>query len=380
MHKNLYLALAGIAIGGIGFGLINPVTVILLEKSETPALLTGIVTTAGYISIVLFSPLAGKFLKKYRIRNIVLIGFFIWALGALAHIFWRYYPLLLTVKFIMGLGGTIIFVSTEFIINFYSDDSNRGKNTGIYVVLLSIGIAIGTLLIWTLEISDWVPFVIGSSVMFIVWFLYFLFFENFQFTNSSSTNDNMRLSDMPVISLISSAVYGIMESSLVVVIPIYGLRSMYDTTDVSSFLTSLVIGGIILLYLIGYMADKIDKRKLLSAISVILAILFLLPLFRANFTYLILLFFLIGGIVPAYYTIGLNYTMEKVERDFIAEANGYYVMFYGIGTIAGPIIGSIMIDIETRFAYWVFASLLSLSYWFILSREKNAERGAFSSN
>ncbi|WP_157867315.1 MFS transporter [Melioribacter roseus] len=375
MHKNFYLSLIGIAIGGIGFGLINPVTVILLEKAETPALLTGIATTAGYVSIVLFSPLAGRLLKKYSIRKIGLIGFFIWTAGALAHIYWHNYPVLLSVKFLMGIGGTIIFVSTEFIINYYSDSSNRGKNTGIYVVLLSIGIALGTLLIWTLEISDWVPFVIGSAVMFIVWILYFLFFEDFQFAGGNSNNRKMRLRDMPLISLVSSAVYGIMESSLVVVIPIYGLRSSYDTTEVSSFLTSFVIGGIILLYLIGYMADKVNKTNLLSAVSLILALLFVFPLFHTNFVYLVVLFFLIGGIVPAYYTLGLNYTMEKVNRHYIAEANGYYVMFYGIGTIAGPVVGSLMIDIETKVAYWIFASFLCLFFWLILRSNKKEGGG-----
>jgi MFS family permease len=301
MHKNFYLALVGIAIGGIGFGLINPVTVILLEKAETPALLTGFVTTAGYVSIVIFSPLAGKLIKKYSIRKIGLIGFFIWTTGALAHIYWYNYPVLLTVKFIMGVGGTLIFVSTEFIINYYSDDTNRGKNTGIYVVLLSIGIALGTLLIWTLEISDWAPFLIGSAVMFIVWILYFLFFEDFRFAREDSNNRKMRLTDMPFIGLVSSAVYGTMESSLVVVIPIYGLRSLYDTTEVSSFLTSFVVGGIILLYLIGYMAEKTNKSDLLSAVSLILAALFMFPLFQADFVFLVVLFFLKGGILPAYY-------------------------------------------------------------------------------
>ncbi|MGK9369352.1 MFS transporter [Melioribacter sp. Ez-97] len=370
MHKNFYLALVGIAIGGIGFGLINPVTVILLEKAETPALLTGFVTTAGYVSIVIFSPLAGKLIKKYSIRKIGLIGFFIWTTGALAHIYWYNYPVLLTVKFIMGVGGTLIFVSTEFIINYYSDDTNRGKNTGIYVVLLSIGIALGTLLIWTLEISDWAPFLIGSAVMFIVWILYFLFFEDFRFAREDSNNRKMRLTDMPFIGLVSSAVYGTMESSLVVVIPIYGLRSLYDTTEVSSFLTSFVVGGIILLYLIGYMAEKTNKSDLLSAVSLILAALFMFPLFHTDFVFLVVLFFLIGGIVPAYYTLGLNYTMEKVDKHFIAEANGYYVMFYGIGTIAGPVVGSLMIDVNARSAYWIFASLLCLFFLLILRLNK----------
>jgi MFS family permease len=121
------------------------------------------------------------------------------------------------------------------------------------------------------------------------------------------------------------------------------------------------------------MADKTNKRDLLSAVSLILAALFILPLFQADFVFLVVLFFLIGGIVPAYYTLGLNYTMEKVDKHFIAEANGYYVMFYGIGTIAGPVFGSLMIDVNARSAYWIFASLLCLFFLLILRLNKKKE-------
>lgn len=53
MRKNFILALIGIV--GIGFGLVTPVTIILLEQNHAPSIIIGSLAMVGYISIVIFS-------------------------------------------------------------------------------------------------------------------------------------------------------------------------------------------------------------------------------------------------------------------------------------------------------------------------------------
>ncbi|HEX2960981.1 MAG TPA: hypothetical protein VHO43_04270 [Ignavibacteriales bacterium] len=67
MKNPLLIAIFGIAVAGITFGLVSPVTVILLETNHTPSWVTGLVTTMLYISIVLFSSLTGKLIEKYNL-------------------------------------------------------------------------------------------------------------------------------------------------------------------------------------------------------------------------------------------------------------------------------------------------------------------------
>lgn len=362
MKKNIFLALIGIGIGGIGFGLITPVTVVLLEKAKASTWIIGSSTMMGYVSIVLFSGFTSRLIEKQGGKKILLIGLLIWSIGALAHVFWYIYPLLFPVKFIMGIGGTFIFVSTEVMINYYSNSSNRGKNISLYVVLLSIGIAIGTLLIWTINIASWVPFVVGAGIMFFVFIYQLMVLDSFDLKTENYLREKLPLSKMPAISLLSGIIYGLFESGIIVAIPIYGLRNMFTSYQVSFFLASFVLGGIILLYIIGKIADKANKYNLLLIISSILILLFLVPIFVSTYVYLIIVFFLMGGIVPAFYTVGLNYTVENVENKFIAQANGHYLMMYGIGTIVGPLFGSFTVEISKNFGFWAFASGLCLLF------------------
>jgi MFS family permease len=371
MNKNFVLALIGIGVGGIGFGLITPVTVVLLEQNNAPSWISGTSATIGYFSVVLFSGAAGRLIDKYNVRTTLLYGLLVWMLGALLHVFWYIYPLLYAVKFIMGIGGTLVFVATEVTINNYSNETNRGKNIGLYVVLLSVGIALGTLLIWTIKLGDWVPFVIGASIMFIVLLVQFALFEPIKTELTNKTIAKLSIKKIPLIGLVSSLVYGLFESSVIVALPIYGLRNGFSSNEVAFFLASFVIGGIILGYLLSTLSDKVSKFNLLLYIALSLGLFFTLPIVSTNYYFLLVVFFIIGGIVPAFYTVGLNHTIENVEKVFVAQANGYYIMMYGIGTIAGPLIGVGLIELDKHSGYWLFSAALCFCFtiWFkILKR------------
>ena len=370
MRKNFILALIGIGIGGIGFGLVTPVTIILLEQNHAPSIIIGSSAMVGYISIVIFSRYTGRLIDAFGVKTILAAGLFIWMLSAFGHMFWYIYPLLYFIKIIMGVGGTFIFVSTEVIINAYSDETNRGKNIGLYVVILSVGIAVGTLLIWTIKLGNWVPFVIGSSIVLFVFALQMILMIDVNLNADSKKIEKMPLSKMPALSLFSAFIYGVFESSIMVALPLYGLRNNFSEIEVSYFLTSFVLGGIILLYFIGHLADKVMKYKLLLLISFLLCLLFILPITSMNFLFLVIIFFFIGGIVPSFYTVGLNYTVEEVEKKFMAQANGYFTMLYGAGTIAGPILGTTLIDLNKENGYWIFAASLCFCFFFLFKYYK----------
>ena len=365
LRKNFLSALLGISIAGIVFGLITPVTVVILEKNSIDTWITGLLTTTGNLAFVVFSPFAAKLVDKLGTKKILLIGSVIVMLGSLGHIFWQYYYIIFPVKLITSLGSSFIFVATEVLINTCSDETNRGKNIGLYIVLLSVGIACGTLLIWTERIFYWVPFVIGAAVMLTVFITQLFMIREIKPVNEIKKQEKMPFKKMPLLGLMSSVWYGLFEAAVIVAIPIYALRLLMTENDVSILLGSFVIGGITLLYFISRLSDKYSPRKVLLIISLVLFLLFIVPVFNTEFIMLIILFFIIGGILPSYYSIGLNYTMGFVNKKCMAQANGYYIMMYGIGTIIGPLAGAMMVELNIKYGFWVFASALSLIYFLL---------------
>ena len=366
MKNPLIAALIGITIGGIGFGLLTPVTVILLEQNGAPSWITGSSTTLGYLAVVLASPYTGRLIDRFGVKFILLAGMLIWLFGSLGHIYWYNYYMLFPVRLITGVGATFIFVATEVIINRSSHEKNRGQNIGLYAVLLSIGIAVGTMLIFTVEYGDWAPYVIGASIMLIALLFQIYFLREVESKEEEKTVSKMKLKQMPFLSLASAALYGVFESSIIVALPLFGLRNGFTQIEVSYFLASFVIGGIVLLFFLSKLSDIYSSRKLLLLISILLGSLMLSPTLSLLFVFLITAFFLIGGFVPAYYTIGLNYTVQNIEKKYIAQANGYFVMMYGLGTLLGPMIGSMIVELNKEYGFWIFSALLCFSFFLLI--------------
>jgi MFS family permease len=317
-----------------------------------------------YISIVLSSSMTGKLIERYNIKRVLSWGLLIVSVCSLGLMFWRNYFILFPLRFLQGIGVTFLFIATEVLINTISDETNRGRNIGLYVMFLSTGIAAGTMLIWTVRIYEWLPFVIGAITILIVYvFVEFLLVDLEPVRDLEKKHENFPFRMMPVVAVFSSAVYGVFESSITIVIPLFGLRSSFTEDEVSLFLASYVIGGIILLYLIGRASDKASKFKLLLVVSAVLSVLFLLPAFFSDTAILTVIFFVIGGFVPALYTIGLTYTVERVEKAYVAQANGHFAMAYGLGTLAGPVAGSMLVELNRQYAFWIASALLCFLFW-----------------
>lgn len=367
MKNPLFISIFGIAVAGIAFGLLGPVVVILLETNNAPSWMTGTVTTMGYLSVVLFSSYTGKLVDRYGLKKILTAGFLLIIVSSLGLIFWRNYYLLFPVRFILGIGVTFVFVATEVLINEISNESNRGRNIGLYVMFLSAGIAVGTLLIWTVQTAEWLPFVISALIISFVLFVEIFLLADFHLRTKGTQVIHFPLKLMPAAALLSAAVYGIYESSIVVVIPLFGLRSAFSESQVAVFLTSYVIGGVVLLYIIGRISDLVSKSRLLLILSSLIAVLFIMPGIFTNELALIIIFFVIGGFVPAFYTVGLSYTIEKIDKQYIAQANGHFAMFYGIGTLAGPMLGSMTVELNREWGFWIAAFLLACFFSIYLS-------------
>jgi MFS family permease len=362
IRNPLFVAILGIAIAGITFGLIGPALVILLEKSGRPGYITGLVTTTGLFAITFFSHLCGKAIDRYGIKKILSCGLLVTAATSIAMIFWRNLWILFPVRFIMGVSVTMIFVATEVLINIASPEEKRGRNIGIYAIALSAGIAAGALLIWTVEIAEWVPFITGAGIILFVYILEELLLTEFPGYNDGTPVEPLALKKIPSLALAAAAFYGFFEASITVVIPLYAIRGGYTDHDVSYLLASYVIGGVVLLYIFSYLSDKISKTGLMVYMASGLALLLFSMPYSGNFLFMILILFMIGGIVPAFYTVGLAYTADKVEKQFIAQANAYFITAYGAGTLIGPVSGTLLLDFNLQYAYWYFGACLSVVF------------------
>ena len=130
---------------------------------------------------------------------------------------------------------------------------------------------------------------------------------------------------------------GLIELAVYSFAPIFALRSGLDESVAVVVLSVFTFGGLALQPLIGFSADKIDRRILLTLIGAMTAAVssgLYFTLGDALATQIV--FFILGGTALAFYAVGLMLLGQRFKGGELALANAGFILMYQIGSIIGP--------------------------------------------
>jgi len=157
---------------------------------------------------------------------------------------------------------------------------------------------------------------------------------------------------------------------------IFGLGAIYagavlvEIKLVSWFMACFLIGSLVTLWPIGYLSDRISRRLVMTAISIISIIACLLAIITAKDSLLFyLVIVLLGGAAMPMYSICIAYANDRLEPHQIVGASGSLVMVSGIGLSTGPIIVAFFMDFYgIEYYFWGIAAVFSMILVFALIR------------
>jgi MFS family permease len=114
---------------------------------------------------------------------------------------------------------------------------------------------------------------------------------------------------------------------------------------------------------IGFISDKIDRRKVLLVSAIVtLAGTMAMPIASANTMAFIGLLVVWGGIIAAFYSVGLALVGSHYQGAALAQANASFVMLYSIGRVVGPAVAGAGIDLWNPHGFAVAMALLIAIY------------------
>lgn len=210
---------------------------------------------------------------------------------------------------------------------------------------LSCGTAIGPAILALVGREQSLAFMIGAAIALAACVILVLGRPQAARPVGESAGNPFRYLKLVPVAVASSALNAALEAAGLSFLPLYAMRLGWPEHSATLLLTVLLIGSIVLQLPIGWLGDRMDRRRLLvvlATISIIGALAWPFAFSHPWLAYLLL--FLWGGVFVGIYTTTIA-MLGDAYKD--AELLGIYALLstaWGVGALLGPLIGGMAME------------------------------------
>lgn len=149
------------------------------------------------------------------------------------------------------------------------------------------------------------------------------------------------------IGIIGAFTAGSAMSATLAVLPVYAQQSGYNIRQISVLMGTVVLFGMAMQWPVGRFSDRHDRRGLIVLLA-LLGMLVAIPLTGRDsqpFVVLLALAGLFVGLVGTIYPMCVALTNDQLHSRQTVSASGTLLLIFGVGTIVGPVGGSLVMEL-----------------------------------
>ena len=344
---SLAAIIACISVAGMGLGLTLPLLALTMESMGVPSTLIGLNAAMTALATLTFSPLVPHILQRIGAVKFLYACLGITIICLLSFkIFpniWFWFP----VRYVLGACLSTLFVVTEVWINQLATSQTRGRLIGLYGTSAAAGFGMGPMILWLVGSEGWAPYFLGSFIVALAAIPIALARQVSPKINEKPNYKFLALLAVAPAAIMGGYVMGALESSIFNFLPIYGVRTSLSEATAPLLLTTASAGNVLLQVPIGWLTDKYDKRLILGGCAVLSctgALAF--PFLISNLIFMLPVLFIWGGVIFGIYTAALVMIGERFAGAELAGANAAIAMMWGLGSLTGPALGGVAMDIQ----------------------------------
>jgi len=248
------------------------------------------------------------------------------------------------IRFLLGCANAFLWIVGEAWVNELAEEKSRGRIVGLYSSALAAGFALGPVLLAQTGTVGWTPFLVSAALIALSASPLCLAKSVRPETPDQSSVRLFAFMLLAPVAMLANFMCAAVDSALITFLPIYGISMGLEKNIALYMVTALGLGGIISQIPIGWAADHINRRLLLTLTVVVLIITSaLIPFQITSAPWNWLSMFIMGGAIGGLYTIGLILVGEQFSGAELAGAVTVFSSMWGIGSIVGtPIVGGAM--------------------------------------
>jgi MFS family permease len=343
---SLAAVISAVTVFGVTIGLAGPLMSLTLEGRGVEATLNGLNAGTAFIGVILGPLLTPLGVRVFGLRNFLLSCFAIdFAVFPMMHVFDSVAAWFI-LRVMLGMVGASIFAASEAWITILAGNAARGRITGIYAASLSAGFACGPLVLSLTGIEGWSPFIVGSAITALASVPLLAVGTSVNDLGRGRGRSPLRMFAKAPLLLLAVAMFGLYEQSLLALLPVWGVRIGLSRTVAATSLSAIFIGAIMLQWPFGLLSDRVDRLTALRTCGAIaLCGAILLATMMLPTPALFCLLFVWGGSAAAIYPVALSMAGDRFQGSEMMAFNAAIIIAYGLGSLIGPTLGGLAIDL-----------------------------------
>jgi MFS family permease len=257
-------------------------------------------------------------------------------------------------RLLVGFCMSGIYVAAESWLNDAATNETRGKVLSAYMIAQTLGI-IGAQGLLTLGDAATAALFIGASILVSISFAPILLSVTaapaVEVARPMSLHKLFLSSPLGTIGIfLLGSVYATQAGMGAV----FGTQIGLSAAQIALFVAMLFAGALVLQYPIGWLSDRLDRRKLIFGAALIGATFCALGWLAGGGLWLLMAAaFFAGGVTTPLYALFLAYTNDFLSAEDMPAASGGLVFTFGLGAIAGPLITGWAMEGLGPFAFWL---------------------------
>lgn len=266
-------------------------------------------------------------------------------------------------RVIAGFCFAVLYVVIESWLNERSSNENRGAVFSTYVMITLTVLAVGQMMILLHDPNDMYLFAIASILVSLAAIPVVLSASPSPETPQSVEMNLPRLFQISRSGTLGCLATGFANGAFWSLAPVFTAALSDDISLAAWFMTSTVAGGALAQWPLGFLSDKLGRRRVLVAAAFIgtaVGALFFVSVDQLSFLGINLLGAAWGAVAFPLYALSVAHANDNADpSEYVMVSSGLLLM-YGIGAVLGPFVASLIMMLTSAAGLYLFTGMIHL--------------------
>jgi len=260
------------------------------------------------------------------------------------------------IRILTGISLAGIFVIMESWLNDKSTNKTRGQILSIYMIITFVFLGMGQFLLNLSDPAKVDLFILVSILLSLALLPILLSVSEAPNITNPKKFSLKKLFVISPLGFVGAFFTGLAHSAILGYGAVFAAAKGFGIFEISIFMVIVTSFGALFQWPIGYISDKIDRRIILIAVTLIASALSLF-IVASSYISLIVFFLLLAiysGMSLPMYSLTIAHINDFLQQNEIIGASSAFAILVGLGAICGPITASFFMNIIGPDGFFIY--------------------------